>query len=698
MVLTPEEDAEEIRLFKEHSDKPPRKLKGLMPSVKAWTYTDKLEFYTTTTGKITVLPSNVRTEELLGLKQIDYYTLTPDHDSFTISKLELPNTNKETIQYLYQQFHRLDAKYNQRNYTQLQEQTGQPFLKKWEAEQKETIKKEKQEAKVITLTGLQIDNFLGNVKQFHTLQPFFYDKNLIYWFWNKQQSKWEMVDETDIMNSLEKHLQLYGQTINQKIKNQYLEAFKRIGRNKTPKPAKKHWVQFKNKAYCLHCGKTYEVTPDYFFTNPLPHQLSNNNETPTMDKLFKEWVGQENVETLYQLISYCCLTDYPIHLIFCLVGSGRNGKTTFQKLLTKFIGLENTCSTELDALLGSRFESFKLYRKIVCTMGETNFGVMKKTSLIKKLTGQDLIGFEIKNKGLFDDVNYAKIIINSNSLPTSQDTSEGFYRRWMIIDFPNEFPEGKSILETIPEQEYNALSRKVTEILPGILKDGFIKGQGSIEQRRVKYIMASNPLPFFIEACCELGDDFYASYNEMYTAYVHVLRLNKRRKVSQKEFKTGLEDEGLFPEKTSKTVGLGEDGYNMYKIIFWVEGIRLKPDWKDFAYFAYLTSFSIPSPARESELKFNGNGQNKQNKPAKPPEKVRITINEGFLDEKLVETGLPTFSSFHLSSRPLTGSNGTNLHCVNCGLRTTYYTHMITGSSYCQLCAGDVEKNKEVAK
>ena len=39
--------------------------------------------------------------------------------------------------------------------------------------------------------------------------------------------------------------------------------------------------------------------------------------TPTMDKLFEEWVGKEYVQTLYEIISYCCYMDYPIHLIFC---------------------------------------------------------------------------------------------------------------------------------------------------------------------------------------------------------------------------------------------------------------------------------------------------------------------------------------------------------------------------------------------
>ena len=78
-------------------------------------------------------------------------------------------------------------------------------------------------------------------------------------------------------------------------------------------------------------------------------------------------------------------------------------------------------------------------------MGETNFSELNKTSILKKLTGQDVIGFEYKNKNPFDGFNYAKILIATNNLPTTTDKTIGFYRRWFIIDFPNRFSEEKDI-------------------------------------------------------------------------------------------------------------------------------------------------------------------------------------------------------------------------------------------------------------
>lgn len=429
----------------------------------------------------------------------------------------------------------------------------------------------------LSLGPVMIHNYLENVKTFYEQQPFFFDKSNMFWFWNEDESKYEPIDETDLMRGFDNALSLEGKTLSATIKNQYLEAFRRIGRDKHPKDSPVKWIQFKDKAYSLKSGKIYKVTPEYFFTNPIPHDLGETSDTPVMDKLFNDWVGEKYVSTLYEIMAYCCYRRYPIQVLFCLYGSGRNGKSCFLRLLNGLLGNDNVCSTDLDLIAGmnkSRFEVFKLYKKLACQMGETNFGMLSSSSLLKKLTGDDLIGFEKKGKDGFDDYSYAKIIIASNSLPSSQDTSDGFYRRWVIIPFPNEFPEGKDILSSVPDVEFDNLSRKIISILPKLIDKGVFTNQGSIDERKNRYIMASNPLPLFINNCCVKGDLNYVLYGKLYMAYVNFLNYSKMRKVKMKEFKSALEDEGLWVEKTAKKNG-GEfvNGY-------WVDGLMLNGDWK----------------------------------------------------------------------------------------------------------------------
>lgn len=324
------------------------------------------------------------------------------------------------------------------------------------------------------------------------IQPLYYDSTKIWWRWNTKKFMWEIIDETDILNFVREFTM--ANTINSKERNEIIEVLKQDARLNKPKIVKKTWVQFKDKIYDIVSGEEFIASPEWFVTNPIPWELNKEKlmDTPNMDRIFGEWVGEENIKILYEIIAYCILSDYPIHRLFCLIGEGMNGKSCFLRLLIKFIGGENVTSTELDTLLSSRFEVTRLHKKLVCIMGETNFSEMSKTSVIKKLTGQDLIGFEYKGKNPFEDLNYAKILIATNNLPTTTDKTIGFYRRWCIIDFPNRFSEKKDILNDIPNEEFECLALKSLWILKDLLENKEFYKEGTIEERTKKYEDKSN--------------------------------------------------------------------------------------------------------------------------------------------------------------------------------------------------------------
>ncbi len=341
----------------------------------------------------------------------------------------------------------------------------------------------------------------GQTERFSEIQPLFYDKSGMFWLWNDTSKCWELSDEVDILNMISSTTG--KDVITSKSRTEILNALKQKGRLNIPQPINPIWVQFKDKIYDLETGEKFDATPKYFVTNPIPYDVSGNPETPRMDQIFEEWVGKEYVQTLHEIISYCLLPDYPINRLFCLIGAGMNGKSCFLNLLKKFVGDKNVCSTELDTLLSSRFEVTRLHKKLICLMGETNFNEMSKTSILKKLTGGDTIGFEYKNKTPFEDLNYSKIIIATNNLPTTTDKTIGFYRRWLILDFPNQFSEQKNILKDIPEEEYNNLATNCVINLNSLLKKRKFHNEGNVEDRMKKYEDKSNPLEKFLKEFTE---------------------------------------------------------------------------------------------------------------------------------------------------------------------------------------------------
>jgi len=369
-------------------------------------------------------------------------------------------------------------------------------------------------------------------QQFINIHPCYYDKYKNWWLWNYKSWRWERVDETDILNAVESQARV--NTISSKERNEVIEALKQVSRKNAPSNIKATWIQFRDTIIDIETGEHFKASSQWFVTNPIPYKLHNNNfeETPTIDRIFEEWVGKDYVKTLYEIIAYCLLPDYPIHRIFCFIGSGMNGKSCFLGLLRKFIGNENCASSELDSLINSRFEISRLHKKLVCLMGETNFNELSKTSMLKKLSGGDLIGYEYKNKDPFEEVNYAKILIATNNLPTTTDKTIGFYRRWMIIDFPNQFSEQKEILQDIPEEEYNSLGLKCCSILKDLLTKRKFHKEGSVEQRKERYEAKSDFLKTFLEKFTLQDVNGYITKSDFFKKFSGWCKENRHREMS----------------------------------------------------------------------------------------------------------------------------------------------------------------------
>ena len=385
----------------------------------------------------------------------------------------------------------------------------------------------------------------GQAEDFCREQPLFYDKSSLWWLWNKKELFWELSDEIDILNLIGESLNL--DVVRAQERNEIINALKQVGRTKSPKPIKPTWIQFKDKIFDIKTGETLEPSPNYFATNPIPYSLNKDKfmETPVMDRIFEEWVGKDYIKTLYEIISYCLLPSYPMNRLFCFMGSGMNGKSKFLEMLSKFVGERNCTSTELDTLLCSRFEIARLHKKLVCQMGETNFNEMSKTSILKKLTGGDLIGFEYKNKDPFHEKNYAKILISTNNLPTTSDKTVGFYRRWLIIDFPNQFSEQKDILEDIPEEEYECLALKCCFILKELLDSRRFHKEGSIEDRMNKYEEKSDFFQKFIVEFTTEDHQEYITRADFYKKFVAWCEENRHRKLAQETLSKKMRERGI---------------------------------------------------------------------------------------------------------------------------------------------------------
>jgi len=413
----------------------------------------------------------------------------------------------------------------------------------------------------------------GQAQYFIDRCPIYFDRSNIWWMWDLENSMWKMSDETDILNEIRKD---GVDTITSKNRIEIIAALKQLGRKNKPEEPQGDWIQFKDKIIDLKNDNIFKSTPKYFMTNPLPWTIGESEDTPTLDKYFKEWVIEDGlqdgsyVDTLYEMLAYSAMSRQFLQRLFALVGSGSNGKGVYLSIMKKFLGGENCCNTEMKLISSNNFESSSLYKKQMCEMGEVDAYDMSNTNMIKQLSGENDIRYCFKGKTAFTEKSSTTCFISTNSMPVTNDRSKGFYRRWLIIDFPHEFPVGKDILSEIPDWEFENLCCKVIRICKGLLKNKTITNEGDVEQRMKRYEDRSNPMMAFIKEECD--EDI--SKNTPIQAFVNNLNIylkeNRLRPKNTKEVKKAMLDEGF--EVSRRNVFFGVECSKMNCIL----GLELK--------------------------------------------------------------------------------------------------------------------------
>src|SRR6056297_847298 len=74
----------------------------------------------------------------------------------------------------------------------------------------------------------------------------------LWWFWNKEEKKWEIIDKTDILNEIKK---IGVNTISQKDRTEIINALEGVGRENIPEELSRECVQFKNKIINIKTGE-----------------------------------------------------------------------------------------------------------------------------------------------------------------------------------------------------------------------------------------------------------------------------------------------------------------------------------------------------------------------------------------------------------------------------------------------------------
>jgi len=177
-------------------------------------------------------------------------------------------------------------------------------------------------------------------------------------------------------------------------------------------------------------------TPEIYFTSCLKYNYNPAATCPTWDQFIKDVTLDRQClqNILHEYLGFILSGEpYKFQKALILDGAGKNGKTTFLKLLKKLVGFTNVSTVSIKELGASVFASSSLHGKL-CNISEEEppESFKQQSGSFKNLTGDGTITAQYKYGDLFQFENIAKLIISYNEMPYISDTTTGMMRRLLI--------------------------------------------------------------------------------------------------------------------------------------------------------------------------------------------------------------------------------------------------------------------------
>lgn len=327
-------------------------------------------------------------------------------------------------------------------------------------------------------------------------------------------------------------------------------------------------LNVENGTIDLRTGKLRPHDRDDLITKRAPVRYDPAAEAPTWVKFLDRIMAADDELTgfLQRAVGYSLTGVTGEECLFVPYGTGANGKSRFLGAVHTMLGSyaqqlpretlmahsrSGAIPNDVAALAGVRFG----------TAIETRKSQRLDEELVKQLTGGDKVRARFLFGEFFEFQPVAKLWLATNHKPKITGTDDGIWRRIRVVPFTVTIPEG--------ERDQH-LAAKLEAELPGILAwavEGCLAWQrhgldppGAVTGATAGYREEQDILGEFIDQCCIVAADRYATPKELHDAYTQFTG----ERISQVELGKLLHERGFDSGKLKHKrmwfgIGLAEE-------------------------------------------------------------------------------------------------------------------------------------------
>lgn len=271
-------------------------------------------------------------------------------------------------------------------------------------------------------------------------------------FWQWRGAAWVKCQEAELLKIIAENYGSYPAGRRQSDHGGILKVMKALAAS----PLRSSYVKGVNFAngYLTEKLELVPHSEDYGMTYTLPYRYTPEKagHMPMFDQFLNDcWATDadygDKLLALQEAIGVSLMGQAPqFEMAFLLFGQAGSGKSVMQSIMKGLVPFGSSASIP-PTDWGDRFLPAELFGKVINFAGELSETRPIPGDIFKKIVSGEDLTVQYKNGHPFNFEPEAAHWFNSNFLPKTRDSSEGFNRRWLILEFNNRVDPSKRIID-----------------------------------------------------------------------------------------------------------------------------------------------------------------------------------------------------------------------------------------------------------
>jgi len=197
-------------------------------------------------------------------------------------------------------------------------------------------------------------------------------------------------------------------------------------------------INFLNGYYHIDTDKLEPHHMDIISTLQLPYSYDKKATCPHFLKaLIRASDNNPNkIAVIQEFVGYCITRDTKYDKALFIIGAAGSGKSTILNGIEAMLGKENVSNISMEQMGQPRYAG-NFIEKLANIDREIPRDISGYEEPLKKIISGEAITVDTKFIPSYNANPYCKVIFAANDMPRISDTSDGLFRRMLLIDFDN---------------------------------------------------------------------------------------------------------------------------------------------------------------------------------------------------------------------------------------------------------------------